>query len=103
MFNILKKRLGPGSFRHSAFSPLVYFSILDLFALHTMSRALLNTCRYVTRQYRSPLNACLSTSAQRLHQSPAQQQQQQQQQTGKTTHFGFRDVAEEEKESLGRQ
>jgi hypothetical protein len=38
-----------------------------------------------------------------LHQSPAQQQQQQQQQAGKTTHFGFRDVAEEEKESLGKQ
>lgn len=40
--------------------------------------------------------AFLSTGLQRL-------QQQQQQQAGKnTTHFGFRDVAEEDKESLGK-
>ncbi|KAI8339435.1 UbiE/COQ5 methyltransferase [Chlamydoabsidia padenii] len=60
-----------------------------------MSRALLNTCRTATKQLKSPLTASFYSSAQRLNQSTGNQQQ-----SGKTTHFGFRNVAEEEKESL---
>lgn len=60
-----------------------------------MSRLMLNQSRMFMRQ--SPTfarRALFSTGLQRF------QQQQQNQQN--TTHFGFRDVAEEEKESLGK-
>lgn len=62
-----------------------------------MSRLMLNQSRMFMRQ--SPgfsRRATFSTGLQRL------QQQQQQQNHQNTTHFGFRDVAEEEKESLGK-
>jgi hypothetical protein len=57
---------------------------------------MLNQSRMFMRQ--SPAfsrRAMFSTGLQRL-------QQQQQQNHQNTTHFGFRDVAEEEKESLGK-
>jgi hypothetical protein len=59
-----------------------------------MSRLMLNQSRMFMRQAPSlTRRAMFSTGLQRL----------QEQQTGKNiTHFGFRDVAEEEKESLGR-
>lgn len=63
-----------------------------------MSRALFNSCRIAARQYKTPQRASFYTSAQCLN----QQANNQQQNSGKTTHFGFRDVAEEDKESLGK-
>lgn len=63
-----------------------------------MSRYMMNQSRMLMRQ--SPLmtrRALFSTGFRSL------QQQQQQPNQQNTTHFGFRDVAEEEKESLGKE
>lgn len=62
-----------------------------------MSRVAFNQSRMFMRKSFMPTPfRTLSTCTTRF-------QQQQQQQTGKnTTHFGFRDVAEEDKESLGK-
>lgn len=60
-----------------------------------MSRLMLNQSRMFMRQ--SPAlsrRALFSTGLQRLQQQQTQRN---------TTHFGFRDVAEEEKESLGKR
>lgn len=61
----------------------------------TMSRLVFNTSsRLLTRRTIAQTNtkrALFSTTISRLNQ-----------QKNKTTHFGFRDVAEEEKESLGK-
>lgn len=72
------------------FFPAIFF-IID------MSRLMLNQGRMFMRQTPSLARRCLfSTGIQRL-------QQQQQQQQKNVTHFGFRDVAEEDKESLGKR
>lgn len=63
-----------------------------------MSRIAFNTSRMFMRKSVTPTftnRALFATGIQRL-------QQQQQNSNKNITHFGFRDVAEEEKESLGK-
>ncbi|CAO3649519.1 unnamed protein product [Cunninghamella blakesleeana] len=69
-----------------------------------MSRVLLKSCRATSNLSRAiTQRSFLYTSARRLEQVNSNNNNNNKNDTGKTTHFGFRDVAEEDKESLVHQ
>lgn len=75
------------------------YPALFIYFVTNMSRVAFNQTRMFMRKsfVSTPTFRAFSAGPTRF------QQQQQQQQSKNTTHFGFRDVAEEEKESLGKQ